>query len=189
MPIVDKKYNTLQRLNNWDRSTQYMISERLKNEVGIKMEFTFFTRNEGLLLARITDILIGQKLSDKYIKIAEVIDHGLDYCKKGIRYGKNPWPGDFYKKGLFEFEKEFKRKSFKKESKMIAEKMTENAKDFITVFLKKVLFDSVEIFYSHPHSWSEMGFPGPAFPEGYPFLKCTEKEEWEPEFKNNKNEK
>lgn len=35
-------------------------------------------------------------------------------------------------------------------------------------------------FYAHPDAWSEIGFPGPAYPRGYGNLGLDKREPWEP---------
>ena len=39
--------------------------------------------------------------------------------------------------------------------------------------------DLVEAFYSHPWTWNEIGFGGPAYPRGYMALGVDFHEPWE----------
>jgi hypothetical protein len=37
----------------------------------------------------------------------------------------------------------------------------------------------VSAFYSHPWSWNEIGFGGPAYPRGYARIGAGQREHWE----------
>lgn len=185
---LDKNYDSLRRIDKWDDETQDVIKKRLGDELGDRMAFSFLTDNEGKVLKFLTDMLIPQG-EGNYIKIAEAIDKTLSNKKYGVRYGENPWRGDFYKKGLREMSKKMKNTGVAEEHDRGGEKsnisdILASAEDnFLKNFLKQVLKDSVIIYYSHPAGWNSIGFPGPAYPEGYPFLDCKEKESWEPDYK------
>lgn len=45
---------------------------------------------------------------------------------------------------------------------------------------KKLLLLSVDAFSSHPAIWSEMGYPGPAYPRGYYRIERGLHDPWEP---------
>lgn len=45
---------------------------------------------------------------------------------------------------------------------------------------KKLLLLSVDAFSSHPTVWSEMGYPGPAYPRGYYRIERGLHDPWEP---------
>jgi hypothetical protein len=48
-------------------------------------------------------------------------------------------------------------------------------------FSELLLKDVLEIYYSHPAAWSEIGFGGPASPRGYVRLGFDERDPWEGE--------
>ena len=48
-------------------------------------------------------------------------------------------------------------------------------------FSEILLKDVLEIYYSHPAAWSEIGFGGPASPRGYVRLGFDERDPWEAE--------
>jgi len=186
---IDQQYDPLDRKDQWDDETRELVLRRVEDEVGIDANFVFLNATEGALLVRISDILLNQCGASQHIKIVESIDKKLSSQKRGVRYGNNPWPGEFYKKGLSEILKIMNDAEDEMLFDVIEKVLSENKDDFLTAFLKKVLHDAAEIFYSHPAAWAEIGFPGPAYPIGYPFLKCDEKELWEPEYINPEYEK
>ncbi len=46
-------------------------------------------------------------------------------------------------------------------------------------FSQRVLHDIVSAYYSHPISWSEIGFGGPASPRGYVRMGFDKRDPWE----------
>lgn len=185
---IDKNYKPLDRLLEWDEATRSVIEERLRREMGTKSSFDFLSPEEGVLLQKIAEVMVGLPETGSEIKIAEVLDRRLSRLETGVKYNDNPWPYDFYKKGLKEFEKNIKDEAQKKSiattevdiEMLIGMILEGNGDRFLSNFLRKVLRDATEIYYSHPQSWVEIGFPGPAYPAGYPFLSCDTKEDWEP---------
>ncbi|HLM83746.1 MAG TPA: gluconate 2-dehydrogenase subunit 3 family protein [Candidatus Bathyarchaeia archaeon] len=189
---LDKNYNSLDRMGKWDPETREVIRNRIAAETGAISTFEFLTDREGETLEILIDALMPQDPNDPHkTRIAEIIDRDLQNDIKGVRYGKNPWPREFYQKGLADFAREakeifgkpiedFSQPQVEKYISAIFERKTD---DFLHRFLKRVLADATAIYFSHPAGWNKIGFPGPAFPEGYPYLNCGEKEDWEPNYK------
>jgi hypothetical protein len=46
-------------------------------------------------------------------------------------------------------------------------------------FAERLLHDICSMYYSHPHSWSEIGFGGPANPRGYVRMYYDRRDPWE----------
>lgn len=46
-------------------------------------------------------------------------------------------------------------------------------------FFKKLLGIAVEAYYSHPDTWSEIGYAGPAYPRGYVRIESGLTDPWE----------
>lgn len=46
-------------------------------------------------------------------------------------------------------------------------------------FEKRILVDIPAMYYSHPTSWSEIGFGGPASPRGYVRMELNRRDPWE----------
>jgi len=189
---ADENYDALNRFEKWDPETQTTIKERVANELGDVLSYEFLTEREGEILELLLDALIPQEKNSKYIiKISEIIDRDLAKDTKGVRYGANPWPREFYQTGIADFASHAKEIfgkpiedfSMVQIEKYIAEIFERNADDFLYRFARKVLSDATAIYFSHPASWNMIGFPGPAYPLGYPFLDCSEKEDWEPSYR------
>lgn len=185
---LSKNYNPLERLEKWDKQTQVLMKKRMDEEVRGDFVFRYLSATEGEILTGITNILIPQKDKTHYVKIAEIIDGGLSDKKTGVRFGKNPWFGEFYHSGLSAMSERVQEKYAKPLGEinnqelidLVTEIMDGDNADFLQRFLRQVLSDSINIYFSHPVFWSEIGFPGPAYPEGYAHLDCGEKEDWEP---------
>ena len=187
---IEKNYNSLDRIEKWDEETRDTIRKRIAEETGDVLSYGFLTEREGEVLEILADTLIPQEKNKNYVKISEIIDRDLARDKKAVRYGKNPWPREFYKKGLVDFEK-FAKREFGKPIEDFSASQLENlikrtfsldAENFLARFMRRVLSDATAIYFSHPASWNAIGFPGPAYPEGYPYLGCGEKEDWEPRY-------
>jgi hypothetical protein len=188
---LDKSYNSLDRIEKWDPETQKIVKKRIADETGDVLSYEFLTDREGEILELLAGALIPQKRDKSYVKISDTIDRDLAEDRKGVRYGANPWPREFYRKGLADFEEQA-RKKFGKPVEDFSQSQLENyiaeifggkMSDFLRRFLKRVLSDATATYYSHPASWNKIGFPGPAYPEGYFSLDCGEKEDWEPLYK------
>ena len=188
---LDKNYNSLDRIEKWDAETQEIIKKRIAEETGDVLKYELLTEREGEILELLIGILVPQEKNKDNIKIPEIIDRDLAKNIKGVRYGENPWPQEFYRRGLKEIKKYAKSefgKPIEDFSESQLEKLAERIFDlekenFLQRFLRKVLSDATAIYFSHPASWNKIGFPGPAYPEGYPYLFCEEKEDWEPEYR------
>ncbi|PJA87005.1 MAG: hypothetical protein CO141_01740 [Candidatus Moranbacteria bacterium CG_4_9_14_3_um_filter_42_9] len=188
--ILDKNYRTLDRLDKWDKVTQNSIKKRLKEEIGAVSSFDFLSEKEGKILKIITDIAIPQENGTNYIKIAEAVDKGLSDRKEGVRYGENPWSGEFYRAGLKAVGEYIEKNCAKPIEKMSGAELKdffskiieERGSGLLYRFLRRVLSDAIGIYFSHPASWDKVGFPGPAYPEGYAYLDCGEKDDWEPKY-------
>jgi len=189
---LDKNYHALDRVDKWDEVTQNSIKNRLEKELGEISFFHYLSKEEGEVLKIITSIAIPQKNKNGYIKIAEAIDRGLSDEKEGVRYGENPWSGEFYHTGLSAVH-EYTKKNYAKTiadmssaelEEFFSKSISDKNAGFLHAFLRKVLTDSINIYFSHPSSWDKIGFPGPAYPEGYAYLDCEEKDDWEPKYEN-----
>src|SRR3989339_198193 len=96
LPELEKNYDSLDRIGKWDSETREVVKKRIANELGDAFSYNFLTEREGEILELLTDTLIPQDKNTSYIKIPEIIDRDLEKNIKGVRYGKNPWPREFY---------------------------------------------------------------------------------------------
>ena len=189
---IDKNYNSLDRLDKWDDVTQEVIKKRLE-EAKTEPDFFYLAEEPARVLEKLTDVLIYQEgqAADKRINIGRIINQNLSDKKEGVRYGDDPWRGQFYKDGLAlaaaDFLKSTGKDFFSADDKEIGEYIekimkNENGDARVKRFIAKVLSDAALIYYSYPESWNKIGFPGPAYPEGYAYLGCGEAEKWEPKY-------
>lgn len=189
MFAIDKNYNPLDRFEAWDENTQRLLTARRALEIGSSSGYNYLSKDDGAILQLICDILIVQPEGGEKIKIAEAIDRDLSGEKRGLAYADGYWPGELYRAGLANFKQEMTSRSTNASAAWSSAEVAVVIKTYmsaeeggLSVFLRRVLSDAVRIFYSHPVSWSGLGFPGPAYPEGYAILSCDQKESWEPEY-------
>lgn len=187
---LDKKYNSLDRIDKWDDETQEVIKKRISNEVGDERSYNFLTASEGKILELLIEVLIPQEENTEHINIPFALDQDLKKNLKKVRYHDNPWPQEFYQRGLAEFAETAKKKYEKaleafsqaQLEKYVGEIFAGDPKVFLHIFLRKVLSDAAAVYYSHPAVWNGIGFPGPAYPEGYAYLDCGKAFDWEPKY-------
>lgn len=167
---LDPNYKSLSRIKKWDNETQEIIQSRIERESADRQgKFQFLTLKELELLRSLIEILLPG--AQDSVKIINAIDGSLSFEKRGVKYDLELWRGHFYKKGLALLD-----------INKLEATIEGDQNDFLTKFVRRVLSDAVSIYYSHPVSWDKIGFPGPAYPEGYGYLKCGQKEEWEPDY-------
>lgn len=56
---------------------------------------------------------------------------------------------------------------------------TSSRKIPVQEFIKKILIEAVASYYSHPQTWSEIGYAGPAYPRGYVRSELGLTDPWE----------
>lgn len=178
--IIAENYNALDRLKNWDEETQKTIRKRILEGKKGKAVFSFLGIDKGRILKALVDLLIPQPAGDSYIEIAEIIDRSLTHKKEGVRYADDPWRGEFYEQSLTIIQDMVA--SGGNLEQIINSALEEKGQDPLKRFSGLVLRDAVFVYYSHPSAWSEIGFPGPSYPEGYFMLACGESDSWEPQY-------
>ena len=145
---IDKKYNALDRLGKWDEETRLVIERRLRDETGDKRVFSRLNKKEMQMLESLVDLLLYSQPKKYGIKVAETIAKDLVNKKSGVRYNEYPWRYVFYKEGF--------KVLARNPGIILAKKIVGiiNGQDnvFLRDFIRQVLVDAVEVFYSHPIS-------------------------------------
>lgn len=190
-------FSTLAQQKFWDAHTRDVIRKRIEEIPPIR----FFNPEEARFMQIMVEHLLPQDDRDDQhkIPILPFIDERLHERRTpGYRFESMPPDGDAYRLGIQAIE-QMARKNFERGFVDLAWKEQEDllksihdAKPFpgaeeiwermpVNRYFALVLQDCAEMYYSHPWSWDEIGFGGPAYPRAYMRLENGEPEPWEVE--------
>jgi hypothetical protein len=188
-------YDILEQAGHWDAVTREMVLGRVHNVPPIR----FFTTAEAATVGALCDVLTAQD-SEPRIAVVNYIDEkyaqgNLD----GFQFEDMPDDRDAWRlvaRGLDEQAAE--RAGAASFATADADVQLAIVADFadgglqggaweqlnVTRAFSLVMRGVLSCFYSHPWSWNEIGFGGPAYPRGYsrfgsPELQRAEREPWE----------
>jgi hypothetical protein len=187
-------FSTLNQQSAWDGATQKVVVARVEKTPAIQ----FFSPREAVLLEAIIDRVMPQddRADARSIPILPVIDERLfKNALNGFRYENMPPDREAYKLGLKAID-EMSSERFggpfielsinQKES--ILKSLHDGQPDPhnpvwdqmpVHRFWALLMDDCVTAYYSHPWTWDEIGFGGPAYPRGYMRLENGLPEPWE----------
>jgi hypothetical protein len=170
-------YDVLANEANWDAATRAVVRARL----GDPPPMRFFTASEQPTLRALCDVATGQDVEPR-VPVAEMVDEKLAAGRlDGFRYADMPKDPDTWRlmlRGLDESAARSGAESF-------AACNTEQQEAIFAAFAKASLhggvWDELNVsrafsvcmrailasFYSHPWAWNEIGYGGPAYPQGY----------------------
>jgi Gluconate 2-dehydrogenase subunit 3 len=170
-------YDVLANEANWDAATRAVVRARL----GDPPPMRFFTASEQPTLRALCDVATGQDVEPR-VPVAEMVDEKLAAGRLyGFRYADMPKDPDTWRlmlRGLDESAARSGAESF-------AACNTEQQEAIFAAFAKASLhggvWDELNVsrafsvcmrailasFYSHPWAWNEIGYGGPAYPQGY----------------------
>ena len=189
-------FSTMSQQNFWDEATRNVVTMRVEQPPPIR----FFSTEQTRFWRAVFDHLIPQhdRTEDRRIPILETIDERL-YQNRGIGYRFESMPQDreAYALGEQAIEEEsqhrfgggfvnlpHRQQEFVLQA--IHDKKPEAAQAIwkrmsVARFWQLIMQDAMEGYYSHPWSWDEVGFGGPAYPRAYTRLERGEPEPWEVE--------
>ena len=188
-------YNVLDEMRHWDEVTRSVVLQRVESMPPIR----FFDEHEAATLRPLTEHLTGQVGEDPKIPVLEFVDEKLFHRNyDGYRYFDMPEDRETWKtvaRGLDEEARKLGHESFAllgdHEQNEICHRFSEGklfggawATLNVSRAFSVVMRYCCEQYYSHPWSWNEIGFGGPAYPRGYahfgsPHLKHGDTEAWE----------
>jgi hypothetical protein len=171
-------YNVLDNAGNWDAATREVVTQRLAPPGPLR----FFTSDEEPTLRAFCDVATAQD-ADPRVPVAEMIDQKLSAGKlDGYRYANMPRDPDTWRlvlRGLDEAAAaRYGQASFAvcdaNAREAIFGALAEgslrggtwdrlDAGRAFSVCMRAVL----AAFYAHPWAWNEIGYGGPAYPQGY----------------------
>jgi hypothetical protein len=179
-------YNVLDQRSTWDSATRAAVEERLRP---VRTR-AFFSEAEEATCRALLDRLLGLEQCDSDIPVFEELGERLALqLTDGFRYEDMPPDAEAWRVSLRELDR-------------LARDRHEHAFHELQTEVQGVLLSEVKgsrclgplpsariwsvwmryacaAFYSHPQSWSEIGFGGPAYPRGYKNLGLGRREPWE----------
>lgn len=187
-------YSTLSQQAYWDEATRQAVTSRVTKTSPIR----FFSAEQVVLLQAIVDRLIPQddRTLDRRIPIVARIDERLfKNALSGFRYEDMPPDREAYQLGLEAIDEMARRRFHQQFAELEAYRQDTILKSLhdgkpdppngvwkrlpVHRFWPMMLEDCVDAYYSHPWSWDEIGYGGPAYPRGYMRLENGLAEPWE----------
>lgn len=189
-------FSTLGQQEAWDDATREAVLQRLSSPPPIR----FFDADEATILSAVIARVLPQddRAPEKTIAILPAIDERLwKNALRGFRYEDMPSDRDAYHLGLkaiaemaySRFGAAFPELSVHRQE-LLLKSLHDGSPDPdhpvwrtmpVHRFWSLLLEDCVTAYYSHPWSWDEIGFGGPAYPRGYMRLENGLPEPWEKE--------
>jgi hypothetical protein len=170
-------YDVLANRANWDAATRRIVEARLEPSSRLR----FFTEQEAPALRALCDTATAQD-DEPRVPVAEMVDDKLASGKlDGFRYADMPRDPDTWRlvlRGLDETATARHKTPFaacdieSREAIVAALSKGElsggawdqlNVSRAWSVCMRAIL----AAFYSHPWAWNEIGYGGPAYPQGY----------------------
>ena len=187
-------YSTLGQKAYWDAATRTEVENRVYNIPKIR----FFTHQELPIVTAVCDRIIPQddRLPDWRIPVINYIDERLFNNEiNGYRYEDMPPDRDAHRLGLraidqtahalhgrtfaalTPLQQDLIVKSIHDGEKLAAHDIWERMS--IDRYWQLLVGDCVTAYYSHPWTWDEIGYGGPAYPRAYMRLEGGMPEQWE----------
>ena len=182
-------YDCLREADHWDEQTRAVVFDRVENVP----EHRFFDEAQTATLNAFCDLVLAQD-SEPRVPVLAFVDRKLAEGRlDGYRYAGMPDDRETWivvARGLDQAARRRRAKSFaaappEKQQAIVdafAEgRLSVGARDRVDVkrAWSVVLRGILASFYSHPWTWNEIGFGGPAYPRGYAVLGIGSGEPWE----------
>ena len=173
-------YDVLESAGDWDAATRAAVMARVGFDRGYVL--SFFSSHQEPTLRAFCDLLLAQDVEPR-IPVVELLDEKLAAGRlDGYQYADMPDDRQTWSvvlAGLDEIAFAWHGHS------SFAGCTTQDAKGIVTAFSEARLDGpswqrvdvshawevctrmALEAFYSHPWAWNEIGFGGPAYPQGY----------------------
>lgn len=167
-------FDVLSQSRHWDTVTADLITAR----TGPPPRPQFFTDTERASAAALLNQLTGQCDEPLDVPVLEMVDARLAAGETdGWRYADMPEDGQAWRDTLGYLDKDAQARcgtSFAgapERGQAAIIQAVQDSKEWHGLPAARVwsLWTryACTALYSHPHAWSEMGFPGPAYPRGY----------------------
>ncbi len=167
-------FDVLTQAKHWDTVTAGLIIAR----TGPPAEPCFFTEAERACAAALLNQLTGQCGEPLEVPVAEMVDARLAAGETdGWHYADMPEDGQAWRDTLGYLDKDAHARcgtafsGASREDQAAIIQAVQDGREWHGLSAARVwsLWTryACTAMYSHPHAWSEMGFPGPAYPRGY----------------------
>ena len=177
-------YDVLDNAENWDSATRATVTERLREDRALR----FFSSEEEATLRAFCDVTTAQDVEPR-VPVAEMVDEKFAAGRlDGYRYADMPRDPETWRmvlRGLDETARDrygapsFAGASLEAQQAIVGDlskgsltggvwEELDVARGF-SVCMRAIL----AAFYSHPWAWNEIGYGGPAYPQGYMRLGPT----------------
>jgi hypothetical protein len=167
-------FDPLSQVRHWDRVTAEVVTARTGPPAAVK----FFTEAEEPCARILLNLLIGQ--DEAAVPVLEMVDSRLAAGQTdGWRYADLPEDGQAWRDTLAYLDGDAYERcgtSFAEASEPDQKALVQAVQDLKSAAWHGLPADHVwslwtryacTAFYAHPFAWSEIGFPGPAYPRGY----------------------
>jgi hypothetical protein len=176
---------------SWNDATRGVINARL----AIPATPQFLSAEEWQTLTAICDRIVPQPADRAPVPIAALVDDKLARDERdGYRQSGLPPLREAWRHGLAALDAESQakqRRRFHMLATDLQDELLQAMQDgkldgpawqgmpAATFFSERVTHDILAAYYSHPASWSEIGFGGPASPRGYVRMYFDRRDPWE----------
>ena len=171
-------YDVMDNAENWDATTRAVVRERL----GESPPMRFFTESEQPTLRALCDVATAQDAEPR-VPVPEMVDEKLAAGRlDGFRYADMPPDPETWRRVLRGLDESARRRSGAESFASCAVPEQEAIfAEFLAGTLHGGTWDELNVsrafsvcmrailsaFYSHPWAWNEIGYGGPAYPQGY----------------------
>jgi hypothetical protein len=178
-------YDVLDQRENWDGATRAVVEKRLRPRYGR----AFFSEAEEATCRALLNRLLANDV-DPELPVFEQLDERLALgLTDGFRYDDMPPDAEAWRVSL----RELDRKACEERGRRFHELDRARQTALLSEVKESECLGPLPVnrlwsvwmryacaaFYSHPDSWSEIGWGGPAYPRGYKNLGLDRREPWE----------
>ena len=178
-------YNVLDQRDSWDPVTRAVVDARLRPREGQ----AFFTEDEEPTCRALLNRLLAND-TDPELPVFEQLDRRLALgTTDGFRYEDMPRDEDAWRISLHELDRLAQQRHRSRFHELTTDRQTAllhevHDSECLGPLPVRRLWSlwmryGCAAFYSHPDSWSEIGFGGPAYPRGYRNAGLDRREPWE----------
>jgi hypothetical protein len=171
-------YDVMANADNWDEATRAVVETRLQQPAPMG----FFTASEQPTLRALCDVATAQDAEPR-VPVAEMVDEKLTAGRlDGFRYADMPGDPETWRRVLRGLDESARARGG---GETFVDCTTEDREAIFGAFAEGTLHGGVwdqlnvprafsvcmravlSAFYSHPWAWNEIGYGGPAYPQGY----------------------
>lgn len=170
-------YDVLDSMTTWDEATRRVVEGRMD----VSREMTFFSPLEQATARKLCDAVMAQNREPR-VPVVELIDEKMAQGRlDGFHYDDMPDDRVAWHLVLAALDETATRRHGLVLADCDEESVRGIVSDFARGELSGGVWDGLNVrrawavctrailaaFYSHPWAWNEIGFGGPAYPEGY----------------------